>query len=123
MKHLIIAALRLPLAFGFAAPAFAQTAADSPELYPGEKALYEAAAKEGIVVVRHRPDLGQLGGAVQRLQEALSGRQIVYNDLGSAATVIALEKASNRPQADTAYYFAASADDAAAKKSWRRSSR
>ena len=38
--------------------------------------------------------------------------EIVYNDLGSAATVVALEKARNRPQADTAYYFAASAVDA-----------
>ena len=41
--------------------------------------------------------------------------EIVYNDLGSAATVVALEKARNRPQADTAYYFAASAVDAAKK--------
>ena len=41
--------------------------------------------------------------------------EMTYNDLGSAATVVALEKARNRPQADTAYYFAASAVDAAAK--------
>ena len=41
--------------------------------------------------------------------------EIVYNDLGSAATVVALEKARNRPQADTAYYFAASAVDAVKK--------
>jgi hypothetical protein len=32
MKHLIIAALALTLAFDLAAPALAQTAADSPEL-------------------------------------------------------------------------------------------
>src|SRR5262249_29847162 len=37
--------------------------------------------------------------------------EMTYNDLGSAATVVALEKARNRPQADTAYYFAASAVD------------
>ncbi len=41
--------------------------------------------------------------------------EIVYNDLGSAATVVALDKARNRPQADTAYYFAASAVDAVKK--------
>ncbi len=41
--------------------------------------------------------------------------EIVYNDLGSGATVVALDKAQNRPQADTAYYFAASAIDAVAK--------
>ena len=41
--------------------------------------------------------------------------EMTYNDLGSAATVVALDKARNRPQADTAYYFAASAVDAAKK--------
>src|SRR5947199_9894143 len=41
--------------------------------------------------------------------------EMTYNDLGSAATVIALDKARNRPQADTAYYFAASGIDAIAK--------
>ena len=41
--------------------------------------------------------------------------EIVYNDLGSGATVVALDKARNRPQADTAYYFAASAIDAVNK--------
>jgi putative spermidine/putrescine transport system substrate-binding protein len=40
---------------------------------------------------------------------------MTYNDLGSAATVIALDKARNRPQADTAYYFAASGVDAVSK--------
>ena len=40
---------------------------------------------------------------------------MVYNDLGSAATVVTLEKARNRPQADTAYYFGGSALDAVAK--------
>ena len=34
----------------FAPLATAQTVLDSPELYPGEKALYEAAGKEGMVV-------------------------------------------------------------------------
>src|SRR5437016_6493192 len=41
--------------------------------------------------------------------------EIVYNDIGSGATVVALDKARNRPQADTAYYFAASAIDAVSK--------
>ena len=41
--------------------------------------------------------------------------ELTYNDLGSAATVVALEKMRRRPQADTAYYFAASAVDAARK--------
>ena len=33
-----------------AVTATAQTVNDSPELYPGEKALYEQARKEGMVV-------------------------------------------------------------------------
>lgn len=41
--------------------------------------------------------------------------ELTYNDIGSAATVVALDKTRRRPQADTAYYFAASAVDAAAK--------
>ena len=41
--------------------------------------------------------------------------EITYNDLGSAATVVALDKSRRRPQADTAYYFAASAVDAVKK--------
>ena len=43
------------------------------------------------------------------------GVEMVYNDLGSAATVVTLDKSKNRPQADSAYYFAASALDAASK--------
>jgi putative spermidine/putrescine transport system substrate-binding protein len=41
--------------------------------------------------------------------------EMTYNDLGSAATVVALDKSRRRPQADTAYYFAASAVDAVKK--------
>ena len=40
---------------------------------------------------------------------------MTYNDLGSADTVVALDKSRRRPQADTAYYFAASAVDAVKK--------
>ena len=41
MKHLIITALALPIALFAVAPASAQTVADTPELYAGEKALYQ----------------------------------------------------------------------------------
>ena len=41
--------------------------------------------------------------------------EITYNDIGSAATVVSLDKSRRRPQADTAYYFAASALDAESK--------
>jgi putative spermidine/putrescine transport system substrate-binding protein len=99
-----------------AASAHAQTAADSPELYPGEKALYEAAKKEGIVVSFDTgPTWANWSAQFAAFKKRYPDVEIAYNDLGSAATVVVLDKARNRPQADTAYYFAASAIDAVAK--------
>jgi putative spermidine/putrescine transport system substrate-binding protein len=96
--------------------ALAQTAADSPELYPGEKTLYEAARKEGIVVSFDTgPTWANWAAEFAAFKKRYPDVEITYNDLGSGATVVALEKARNRPQADTAYYFAASAIDAVAK--------
>jgi putative spermidine/putrescine transport system substrate-binding protein len=95
-----------------AAPAVA-VELPGPELYPGEKDLYAKATAEGMVVSF---DTGPTWANWKKQFDTFSKRyplvQIVYNDLGSAATVVALEKARNRPQADTAYYFAASAIDA-----------
>lgn len=99
-----------------AANAPAQTVLDSSELYPGEKALYEAAKKEGLVVSFDTgPTWANWAAQFAAFKKRYPDVEIVYNDLGSAATVVALEKARNRPQADTAYYFAASAVDAAKK--------
>lgn len=104
------------VAAAFASAALAQTAADSPELYPGEKALYEAAKKEGMVVSFDTgPTWANWAAEFAAFKRRYPDVEITYNDLGSAATVVALEKAKNRPQADTAYYFAASAVDAANK--------
>ncbi len=108
IASLVLAAL--PLA------ASAQTILDSPELYSGEKALYEAAKNEGMVVSFDTgPTWANWGAQFRAFKKRYPEVEIVYNDLGSAATVVALEKARNRPQADTAYYFAASAVDAAKK--------
>ena len=89
---------------------------DSPELYAGEKALYEAAKKEGMVVSFDTgPTWANWAAQFAAFKKRYPEVEIVYNDLGSAATVVALDKARNRPQADTAYYFAASAVDAVGK--------
>jgi len=94
----------------------AQTVMDSPELYPGEKALYEAASKEGMVVSFDTgPTWANWAAQFAAFKKRYPAVEMTYNDLGSAATVVALDKARNRPQADTAYYFAASAVDAVAK--------
>jgi putative spermidine/putrescine transport system substrate-binding protein len=96
--------------------AAAQTVTDTPELYAGEKALYEAAAKEGLVVSFDTgPTWANWAAQFSAFKKRYPQVEMTYNDIGSAATVIALEKARNRPQADTAYYFAASAVDAVAK--------
>ena len=106
-------------AFGFAlaaAAAFAQTVQDSPELYPGEKALYAKAQKEGLVVSFDTgPTWANWAAEFAAFKKRYPGLEIVYNDIGSAATVVALDKSRNRPQADTAYYFAASGVDAVKK--------
>lgn len=96
-----------------AAPAFAL---DGPELYEGEKALYDKALEEGMVVSFDTgPTWANWAAQFKAFSQRYPGVEIVYNDLGSAATVVALDKSKNRPQADTAYYFAASALDAAGK--------
>ena len=96
--------------------AAAQTVMDTPELYPGEKALYEAASKEGMVVSFDTgPTWANWGAQFKAFKKRYPEVEMAYNDLGSAATVVGLEKARNRPQADTAYYFAASGVDASKK--------
>ncbi len=86
---------------------------DGVELYPGEQALYDAAKKEGLVVSFDTgPTWANWAAQFKAFQKRYPGVEMVYNDLGSAATVVTLDKSRNRPQADTAYYFAASALDA-----------
>src|SRR5947207_804346 len=94
----------------------AQTVLDSPELYTGEKTLYEAAKKEGMVVSFDTgPTWANWAAEFAAFKKRYPEVEIVYNDIGSGATVVALDKARNRPQADTAYYFAASGIDAVSK--------
>jgi putative spermidine/putrescine transport system substrate-binding protein len=89
---------------------------EGPELYPGEQALYDAAQKEGLVVSFDTgPTWANWAAQFKAFKARYPGVEMVYNDLGSAVTVTALDKARNRPQADTAYYFAGSAVAAADK--------
>ena len=93
-----------------------------PELYAGEKALYEAARKEGMCVSFDTgPEWANWKALFREFKQRYPDIELTYNDLGSAATVVALEKMRRRPQADTAYYFAASAVDAARRTWWRLS--
>jgi len=110
-RQFLHAAAGAALMLGLSQPAFAF---EGKELYDGEKALYEAARKEGLIVSFDTgPTWANWAGQFKAFQKRYPGVEMVYNDLGSAATVVALDKARNRPQADTAYYFAGSALDAA----------
>lgn len=112
-RHLIQAAISVPLASVFASSAFAF---EGPELYSGEKALYAAAEKEGLVVSFDTgPEWANWKSLFREFKKRYPEIELTYNDIGSAATVVALEKSRRRPQADTAYYFAASAVDAVKK--------
>jgi putative spermidine/putrescine transport system substrate-binding protein len=112
---------RLRLAAGFVCAlsvlgAPAVHAASAAPLYPGEEALYAKAADEGLVVSFDTgPEWANWKSLFAEFKKRYPKVEITYNDIGSAATVVALDKARRRPQADTAYYFAASALDAVSK--------
>jgi putative spermidine/putrescine transport system substrate-binding protein len=94
----------------------AVVAFEGPELYPGEKVLYDQAKEEGMVVSFDTgPTWANWNTMFKRFKERYPEVEMTYNDLGSGATGVALEKARKRPQADTAYYFGGSAIDAAGK--------
>ena len=91
-------------------------ALDGAELYAGEAKLYEAARKEGMAVSFDTgPEWANWKSLFRDFKKRYPDIELTYNDIGSAATVVALDKTRRRPQADTAYYFAASGADAAAK--------
>ena len=112
-RHLIKAAAMAPLATIVSRSAFAFA---DPELYPGEKALYAQAQKEGACVSFDTgPEWANWKSLFRDFKKRYPGIDLTYNDIGSAPTVVALDKMRRRPQADTAYYFAASALDAVKK--------
>lgn len=94
----LIALAILAFAAGFALAA-------EQELYSGEKELAELAKQEkGLSSYDTGPTWANWQGLFDGFT-ARYGIKLVYNDLGSGATVVRLEKELNNPQADTAYYF------------------
>ena len=87
-RQFIQAAGALPLA------ALARAAAvGGPELYAGEKALYEAARKEGMCVSFDTgPEWANWKALFREFKQRYPDIELTYNDLGSAATVVALER-------------------------------
>ncbi len=67
------------------AVARSQTVLDSPELYAGEKQLYEAAQKEGLVVSFDTgPTWANWAAEFAAFKKRYPEVEIVYNDIGSA---------------------------------------
>lgn len=99
-----------------ASPALAQapaTVLTSAELYSGEKALYEAAVKEGMVISNNTgPTWANWAALFRVFGQRYPNISLVYNDVGSGVAVNALERTKARPQVDTIYYFGANGVDA-----------
>src|SRR3982074_2796493 len=75
----------------------AQTVLDSPELYAGEKTLYEAAKKEGMVVSFDTgPTWANWAAEFAAFKKRYPEVEIVYNDIGSGAAGGAPDKARKR---------------------------
>ena len=93
-RWFVAAMASLPVARAAVQNAAAQTVVDSPELYPGEKALFEAALKEGMVVSFDTgPTWANWAAQFAAFKKRYPEVEIVYNDIGSGATVVALDKA------------------------------
>lgn len=109
-RTVLTAASLLPL---FAPQVSFAGVAGKPALYPREAELYAAARTQGVCVSFNTlPKWANWGALLLAFRARYPDIDLTYNELGSAATVIALKRAHRRPQADTAYYFAASALDA-----------
>ncbi|MBL8698087.1 MAG: ABC transporter substrate-binding protein [Alphaproteobacteria bacterium] len=88
--------------------------AQAAELYPDERALHELARHEGLVVsLNTAGPPASWGAQVAGFRRRYPEIDVVFNELGSAGTVAALDRARARPVADTAFYYAASAAEAA----------
>src|SRR5438046_10200406 len=86
----------------FAGAAAAQTVLDSPELYPGEKAVYEAAKKEGMVVSFDTgPTWANWAAEFAAFKKRYPEVEIVYNEIGSAATMLGVCNAQHLRHADS----------------------
>ncbi len=91
-------------------------ALEGPELYPGERALYEAASREGLAISSNTsPGWANFAALFRNFGQRYPALTLVYNNVGSAAAVQSMDRARNRPTVDTVYLFGPSAVDAASR--------
>lgn len=111
-----VPAIGRPAGLMSAARAASAVALDGPELYPGEAALYEAAAKDGLVVSSNTGTAwANWGGLTAAFTKRYPNVALAYNDVGSAPAVLALDRARIHPAVDTIYYFGVAGVDAASR--------
>src|SRR5579871_219588 len=91
-------------------------ALDGPDLYPGESALYEAAAKDGLVVSSNTgANWANWGALAAAFTKRYPNVTLAYNDVGSGPAVVALDRARAKPMVDTLYTFGVIGVDAASR--------
>ncbi|MBV8165272.1 MAG: ABC transporter substrate-binding protein, partial [Alphaproteobacteria bacterium] len=91
-------------------------ALDGPDLYASESALYDAAAKEGLVVSSNTgANWANWGALAQAFAKRYANVTLAYNDIGSGAAVIALDRTRSKPMVDTIYLFGIAGVDAASR--------
>lgn len=121
MMRVLGAASRLAGVLGLAActligPTRAARAFDGPDLYPGETALYTAAAKDGLVVSSNTgANWANWGALAAAFAKRYPNVTLAYNDVGSGPAVVALDRARAKPMVDTLYAFGVVGVDAASR--------
>ncbi len=89
---------------------------DGPDLYPGEAALYDAAAKDGQVVSSNTGvNWANWGALAAAFAKRYPNVTLAYNDVGSGAAVMALDRTRAKPMVDTIYAFGIVGVDAASR--------
>src|SRR3979411_1254990 len=87
LRSLVHAAATVAVSFAvslFSGAMMAQTVLDTPELYGGEKTLYEAAKKQGMVVSFDTgPTWANWAAEFAAFKKRYPEVEIVYNDIGS----------------------------------------
>src|SRR6202171_6412845 len=105
LRSLVHAAATMAVSFAvfftvslFSGAVPAQTVLDSPELYGGEKTLYEAAKKQGMVVSFDTgPTWANWAAEFAAFKKRYPEVEIVYNDIGSAGTGGGVPEGCRRP--------------------------
>jgi putative spermidine/putrescine transport system substrate-binding protein len=116
LSSLLAGAALTPLGAALAQADGIAPLSEGPELYPGEKTLAEAAAKEGVTISANTA-LGwaNWGAVVRAFGQRYPDVPLAYTDLGSTATVTQLDRLRERPPADAAYFYSLVALDAASR--------